>query len=78
MLRTNCSCDAYLRDLSSGNCIIAIEDVDYLRGKNATQEYLSKLVQIGAQKHLIILTGNDVEKHAEVLYQHHREIISAG
>ena len=69
MLRTECTCDEYLLDICKENCVICIEDVDYLFGKEATQEYLTKMIQIAAQKHLIILTGNDTQPRISVLCQ---------
>lgn len=69
MLRTECACDQYLLDICKENCIICIEDVDYLSGKESTQEYLAKMIQIAAQKHLVILTGNDTQARTPVLCQ---------
>lgn len=54
------TCERYLLDISENNCVIGIEDVDYLRGKEATQACLAKMVCSAAEKHLVIITGNDV------------------
>ena len=69
MLRTKCTCDEYLLDICKENCVICIEDVDYLFGKDVTQEHLAKMLQTAAQKHLIILTGNDTQARIPVLCQ---------
>lgn len=47
--------------LLSAHPILAVEDVDYLRGKDATQEILGAMFSEVAQQALIILTGNDLE-----------------
>ncbi len=67
MLRTECNCGQYLHDLHSNPSIICIEDVDYLSGKDATQEYLAQMILIAARKHTVILTGNSVQKKLPVL-----------
>jgi energy-coupling factor transporter ATP-binding protein EcfA2 len=63
----NKTCERHLLELSRGNCIIGIEDVDYLRGKETTQEWLAEMVQAAAGKHLVILTGNDVQRKTPAL-----------
>lgn len=60
------NCERYLLELCEKNCIIGIEDIDYLRGKEATQECLSLMIQKAAEKHLVILTGNDVRRQTPV------------
>lgn len=67
MLRTECNCDQYLHDMHSKPSIICIEDVDYLSGKDVTQEYLAQMILIAARKHTVILTGNSVQKKLPVL-----------
>ena len=69
MLRTEWTYDEYLIDICKENCVICIEDVDYLSGKDSTQEYLAKMIQIAAQKYLVILTGNDTQARTPVLCQ---------
>lgn len=61
------TCERYLLDISENNCIIGIEDVDYLQGKEATQAYLAEMVCNAAEKHLVIMTGNDVWSKTSVL-----------
>lgn len=61
------TCKRYLLDISKNNCVIGIEDVDYLRGKEATQACLAEMVCNAAEKHLIIMTGNDVWSKAPIL-----------
>ena len=61
------TCERYLLDISENNCIIGIEDVDYLRGKEATQACLAEMVCNAAEKHLVIMTGNDVWSKTSVL-----------
>lgn len=61
------TCERYLLDISENNCVIGIEDVDYLRGKEATQACLAEMVCNAAEKHLIIMTGNDVWSKTPVL-----------
>lgn len=61
------TCERYLLDISENNCIIGIEDVDYLRGKEATQACLAEMVCNAAEKHLIIMTGNDVWSKTPIL-----------
>ena len=61
------TCEQYLLDISENNCIIGIEDVDYLRGKEATQAYLAEMVCNAAEKHLVIMTGNDVWSKTPIL-----------
>ena len=69
MVRTNCTCSSFLRDINPENCIIGIEDVDYLCGREYTQRILSDIVQLAAKKHLVILTGNDIQRKAEILWE---------
>ena len=57
ILRTEAACERYLLEQSCVNCVICIENVDYLRGKEATQKYLAEMVRVTAEKHLVILTG---------------------
>ena len=78
MMKTNCTCSSFLRDVDPENCIIGIEDVDYLYGKEYTQALLSDMVQLAAEKHLVILTGNDVQRKADILYQNCSEIMFIG
>ncbi len=59
--------ESYLLKLCEENCIIGIEDVDYLRGKEATQACLVAMVQTAAKKHLVILTGNNVQTRTPAL-----------
>lgn len=61
------TCELYLLDISENNCVIGIEDVDYLRGKEATQACLAEMVCNAAEKHLVIMTGNDVWSKTSVL-----------
>lgn len=61
------TCERYLLDISENNCVIGIEDVDYLRGKEATQACLAEMVCNAAEKHLVIMTGNDVWSKTSVL-----------
>lgn len=61
------TCEQYLLDISENNCVIGIEDVDYLRGKEATQACLAEMVCNAAEKHLVIMTGNDVWSKTSVL-----------
>lgn len=61
------TCEWLLLDISENNCVIGIEDVDYLRGKEATQACLAEMVCNAAEKHLIIMTGNDVWSKTPVL-----------
>lgn len=61
------TCERYLLDISENNCVIGIEDVDYLWGKEATQACLAEMVCNAAEKHLVIMTGNDVWSKASVL-----------
>lgn len=67
MVRTEGDCKWYLRELSQSNCIICIEDVDYLSGREATQALLAEMILAAAEKHLIILTGSIVGKKVPVL-----------
>lgn len=61
------TCERYLLDISENNCVIGIEDVDYLRGKEATQVCLAEMVCNAAEKHLVIMTGNNVRSKAPIL-----------
>lgn len=61
------SCTHYLATISEECCIVGIEDVDYLRGREATQEYLAEMIQIAAKKHLVFLTGNNVLSKVPIL-----------
>lgn len=61
------TCELYLLDISENNCVIGIEGVDYLRGKEATQACLAEMVCNAAEKHLVIMTGNDVWSKTSVL-----------
>ena len=61
------TCERYLLDISENNCIIGIEDVDYLRGKEATQACLAEMVCNAAEKHLVIMTGNDAWSKTPIL-----------
>lgn len=61
------TCERYLLNVSENNCVIGIEDVDYLRGKEATQTCLAEMVCNAAEKHLVIMTGNDVWSKTSVL-----------
>ena len=67
MVRTEGNCKWHLREFSRSNCIICIEDVDYLSGKEATQTLLAELILAAAEKHLIILTGSMIGKKVPVL-----------
>lgn len=69
VLRKHENCYDYLRDIAETSVIIGVEDVDYLSGKDATQEYLSEMIRIAAKKHLVVLTGNNVCKRVPTLYQ---------
>ena len=69
VLRKHENCYEYLCDIAEDGAIIGIEDVDYLSGKDATQEYVVEMIQLAAKKHLIVLTGNNVCKRVPVLYQ---------
>ena len=61
------TCERYLLDISENNCVIGIEDVDYLRGKEATQACLAEMVCNAAEKHLVIMAGNDVWSKTPIL-----------
>lgn len=61
------TCERYLLDISENNCVIGIEDVDYLRGKEATQVCLAEMVCNAAEKHLVVMTGNDVWSKTPIL-----------
>ena len=61
------TCERYLLDINENNCVIGIEDIDYLRGKEATQACLAEMVCNAAEKHLIIMTGNDVWSKTPIL-----------
>lgn len=67
IIKTNCNCEWYLRDINAENCIVCIEDVDFLSQKEATQEYLAKMICFAAEKHLVVLTGIDVRGRASKL-----------
>lgn len=59
--------ESYLLELCDKNSIIGIEDIDYLRGKEATQACLIAMVQAAAKKHLVVLTGNNVRTKTPAL-----------
>ena len=61
------TCERYLLDISENNCVIGIEDVDYLRGKEATQACLAEMVCNAAEKHLVIMSGIDVLSKTPIL-----------
>lgn len=61
------TCERYLLDISENNCVIGIEDVDYLRGKEATQACLAEMVCNAAEKHLVVMTGIDVWSKTPIL-----------
>lgn len=61
------TCEQYLLDISENNCVIGIEDVDYLRGKEATQACLAEMVCNAAEKHLVIMSGIDVLSKTPIL-----------
>lgn len=69
VLRKHENCYEYLHDLNEHGAIIGIEDVDYLCGKESTQEYLSEMIRFAAEKHLVILTGNNVQQQTPILFQ---------
>ena len=69
MVRTNGDCKWHLRELSRSNCIICIEDVDYLSGREATQALLAEMILAAAEKYLIVLTGSMAQKKVPVLCQ---------
>ena len=60
IVKTRVHCTPFLLELDVENCIICIEDIDFLRGKDATQEYLSQMINLAARQHLILITGNGV------------------
>ena len=68
IIRTKCNCQRYLRDLSEDNSIVCIEDVDYLSGREATQTLLSQMVQTAAERHLVILTGSNVQMKTPIIF----------
>lgn len=53
---------AKMRSLLSAQPILAVEDLDYLRGLETTQEMLGMIFGGVAKQSLIILTGNDLEE----------------
>ena len=62
------SCEWYLRDLDELVSIIAVEDVDFLSGKDATQEFVAEMVRCAASKHLVIITGHNIRKRTSILF----------
>ena len=62
------SCEWYLRDLDERASIIAVEDVDFLSGKDATQEFIAEMVRCAASKHLVIITGQNIKKRTSILF----------
>lgn len=66
---TKGSCEGFLRDLNEKTCIIAIEDVDFLSGRDATQELIAEMVLLAASKHLIIITGHTLRKRTGILLE---------
>lgn len=69
MISTEGSCRWYLRELSQSNCIICIEDVDYLSSREATQALLAEMILAATERHLIILTGSMASKQVPILCQ---------
>ena len=61
------SCRGALLDVSAEPCLIGVEDVDFLRGKEETQRKLAELVNHAAGRHIVILTGNNVQTRTPVL-----------
>ena len=69
MVRTEGNCKWHLRELGRSNCIICIEDVDYLSGREATQALLAEMILAATERHLIILTGSMATKKVPILCQ---------
>ena len=69
IIKTRENCYRFLLELDVEGCVIGVEDVDYLDGKSATQKHLADMIRIAADKHLIILTGNDVQIRTPFLHE---------
>jgi hypothetical protein len=68
-IKENESCTRYLLDLDEKSSVIGIEDIDYLSGKEATQEGFSEIIRASVEKHLVILTGSNLKKRAHIISQ---------
>lgn len=69
MIRMRENCDHFLLEVAVESSVIGVEDVDYLYGKSAAQKLLADMIRIAADKHFVILTGNDVQVRTPLLYE---------
>lgn len=67
ILHTNSCCREYLLKMNDESSILCVEDVDYLSGREATQECLADMLLQAVKKHLVIITGSSVREKVGIL-----------